>query len=235
MVVKSCKACGIEFSVPPSRQGSAAFCSRICYHNNQHLRHGSKTATCGNIVGQRFGRLVVVELVRGTGRYRCHCDCGNETMNNRGVLIAGRVKSCGCWIKDQLRLPGVEGAWRAWLRYLRAAAQRRGLAFSLTDDEVRLLCKKPCTYCGKEPGPWHGWKSAYLASSAGKQVQADQVFADSKVILLNGLDRADSTRGYEPNNVTPCCWRCNSAKSDLSQAAFRLWVEAVYMHFVQGG
>ena len=48
-----------------------------------------------NLVGQRFGRWVVIEYV-GNSRWLCHCDCGNE-----GVVITGNLRSngslsCGC-------------------------------------------------------------------------------------------------------------------------------------------
>lgn len=35
-----------------------------------------------------------------------------------------------------------------------------------------------------------------------------------------GLDRVDSSRGYTPDNVVPCCRPCNVAKSDLPQRDF---------------
>lgn len=35
-----------------------------------------------------------------------------------------------------------------------------------------------------------------------------------------GLDRVDSSLGYFNGNVVPCCFRCNHAKSDMSQEDF---------------
>lgn len=55
-----------------------------------------------NISGQRFGRLVAVELVGVNRRYgvalwRCHCDCGQERVIS-GASLRKRdgSKSCGC-------------------------------------------------------------------------------------------------------------------------------------------
>ena len=31
-------------------------------------------------------------------------------------------------------------------------------------------------------------------------------------IKVTGLDRKDSSKGYTPDNVVPCCWSCNSKK-----------------------
>lgn len=54
-----------------------------------------------DIVGKRFGKLVVLdeyiksESPRGT-KWKCLCDCGNETFVYRGKLTIGHTKSCGC-------------------------------------------------------------------------------------------------------------------------------------------
>ena len=50
------------------------------------------------LVGERFGRLVVVELVPDNKNPAaiCRCDCGNMTKTQRGSLRNGRAKSCGC-------------------------------------------------------------------------------------------------------------------------------------------
>lgn len=57
-----------------------------------------------DLIGQRFGRLVVVEPVLGAGRVRgralrwaCRCDCGNDHEVRGNILRAGQVRSCGCW------------------------------------------------------------------------------------------------------------------------------------------
>lgn len=54
-----------------------------------------------NIVGQRFGKLVVVELLEKSNRfnrrlYRCKCDCGNEIIVPSSSLITDHTHSCGC-------------------------------------------------------------------------------------------------------------------------------------------
>src|SRR5262252_3684827 len=60
-----------------------------------------------DLVGQRFGRLVVIESA-GIGadrsmRWRCLCDCGNETTTTGKALRAGATRSCGCLQKDAIR------------------------------------------------------------------------------------------------------------------------------------
>lgn len=45
----------------------------------------------------------------------------------------------------------------------------------------------------------------------------------------DGIDRVDSNLGYESSNVVPCCFLCNTAKSNLSREEFYAWVERVYL------
>ena len=63
-----------------------------------------KLANPDDIVGQKFGELTVLECVgiklgsdsqSGRTHYRCACSCGKEKTVGRGLLLAGRVKSCG--------------------------------------------------------------------------------------------------------------------------------------------
>lgn len=53
-----------------------------------------------DLIGQRFGRLTVVEkLDRKEDRYclwRCRCDCGGEVLANTKRLKRGTVTDCGC-------------------------------------------------------------------------------------------------------------------------------------------
>jgi len=51
-----------------------------------------------DLTGQRFGRLVVKEMlwVQPHTKCRCICDCGNETIVTNTQLTYGKTKSCGC-------------------------------------------------------------------------------------------------------------------------------------------
>ena len=53
-----------------------------------------------DLIGTRFGNLVVTEMLYGyknSKTYcRCNCDCGEETIVNIGNLKGGRTRSCGC-------------------------------------------------------------------------------------------------------------------------------------------
>lgn len=54
-----------------------------------------------NLVGQRFGKLTVVELLEDSNKfnrrlYKCKCDCGNEITVPSSSLTTDHTRSCGC-------------------------------------------------------------------------------------------------------------------------------------------
>lgn len=56
-----------------------------------------------DFVGKRFGMLTVTEYAgkrSGMHRWRCRCDCGNETIVGQTLLQTGKTKSCGCLQKE---------------------------------------------------------------------------------------------------------------------------------------
>ncbi len=47
-----------------------------------------------NLLGQKFGKLTVVE--KNGSKWKCVCDCGNEVLLSEKDLIEGNVLGCGC-------------------------------------------------------------------------------------------------------------------------------------------
>lgn len=60
-----------------------------------------------NLIGQKFGRLTVIDRLENTKsgktRWLCICDCGNETAVQGNNLKNKHVKSCGCLNKELTR------------------------------------------------------------------------------------------------------------------------------------
>lgn len=68
-------------------------------------------AQYGVTIGKRFGKLIVIGYGgkrAGMHRWKCLCDCGNETIVGQTLLQSGKTKSCGCiqaeTIKENLKL-----------------------------------------------------------------------------------------------------------------------------------
>lgn len=88
-------------------------CGNICLAAVPQLRSGYKKS-CGclshpplkNFIGKRFNMLTVVEYAgkeAGMHRWRCVCDCGNETVVGQTLLQSGKTKSCGCLQSSQIK------------------------------------------------------------------------------------------------------------------------------------
>lgn len=82
-------------------------CGNTVIVDSEHLKNGS-TKSCGclrhdNLIGQRFGKLVVIDRILDTTRpnlkrytNKCQCDCGGITFTYTENLTKGAVQSCGC-------------------------------------------------------------------------------------------------------------------------------------------
>lgn len=81
----------------------------------------------------------------------------------------------------------------------KSRAKTSGLAWQLTDDKAREFFLSPCTYCG-------------LPATS---------------LLPSGIDRKDSTRGYETDNIFPSCPQCNYAKSDYAFHVWEAWLDRI--------
>lgn len=202
------------------------------------LTYGSAT-NCGckpgasqrvNLVGKRFGRLVVLHLVRDSKRkrsngdklWKCRCDCGQRLGVFSSPLRQGRVKSCGCLkrenavangkaLRDRLRVPFASGIRKVSLRRYKHAAKLRELPWELTETQFEALLLSDCFYCGSPPKTH---ESKYGKHSA----------------RMGGVDRLNSAQGYLFENCVPCCSTCNWAKSETSKEEFLAWVSTVYEH-----
>ena len=53
-----------------------------------------------DLVGHRFGRLVVLSRSTTSAKWICRCDCGNLVEVTTTHLKTGHTKSCGCLQKD---------------------------------------------------------------------------------------------------------------------------------------
>lgn len=93
-------------------------CGTSCVKNYHSVIRGN-TKSCGcnkhevgekrirNLTGQKFGRLFVLQMVKGrssTGKSKvmceCLCDCGNPCIVASSNLKTGHTKSCGCYNKE---------------------------------------------------------------------------------------------------------------------------------------
>ena len=92
--------CGTEKIIRGTSVTAGAIQSCGCLHKEKVRSNGN------DLIGQRFGRLVVIEQIENKhlhrGKYwRCRCDCGNYTEVRGDGLIGGTSLSCGCLQKER--------------------------------------------------------------------------------------------------------------------------------------
>ena len=195
-------------------------CGQDCIMTASHLRGNS---SCGcrantNLVGRRYGRLVVLERLEAQKKnrlYRCKCDCGMECIiPSRRLRGKTGTQSCGCLAKEKglVRLPIGESAFNSLFSTYKVSAKRREIEFKLSKAEFRVLTQQPCYYCGAPP----------YQIFRPKRCNGEYVYS--------GVDRCDSGKGYTIANCVACCGVCNQMKLLLDMDVFLNQVEKITRH-----
>ena len=213
---------------PNKGKATRWYCRCVCGNTTlvaaRNLKTGS-VKTCGckqylvlskkhikNEVGNRFGRLVAIEMIKkprtvkgkpdGNNVYfRCICDCGKETVVWGGHLRDGSTKSCGCLVVDTSREIHTTHGLSSTKEYIAAKTRRRKERMRKLDSqwtpEMEVFLRglfQQCVLCGT------------LESEHQKQygfsLHVDHVYPLS---LGHGL---------EPGNATVLCISCNSSKQN---------------------
>ena len=181
--------------------------------------------------GDRHGRLTLIKEIERTNpsyrRFQFKCDCGvitegpwHNTKTSCGCLQIERIRENNC----KKRKAYGEANFNVLLGGYKKAAERRGNSFTLSTERFKELTSSNCRYCGKPP-------SRIIDALSGKsKVTGHPGYHYYGPYICNGIDRVDSTKGYDEGNVVPCCWRCNCAKAETDAPSFVRWVTGVSDH-----
>jgi len=188
----------------------------------------STTKSCGcskkeveNLVGLTFGKLLVLSRAEDHVSanedrhtvWTCRCQCGNIKDVIAGALKSGKTKSCAT-NRCKARLSIRERFEKKILSIYKNGAKERNLPFKLTDEQFLLYVDKKCFYCGDPP----------------KGLLEIEFKDSSEFVVYNGVDRVDSSVGYELYNCVTCCSTCNEMKMDRSQDDFVAHVHKMSTH-----
>lgn len=177
------------------------------FKRGAHTSCGCKGVTDHPKAGDKFVDWTVLSEVehRGKKYFLCRCRCGYEGRVSSTDLRHGNSRRCrSCGLSRNKKDYGV-AAKNAVVRTYTENAAKKGRVWSLSDDELDALFSAPCHYCNVPP-------YSVSTTSGGE-------------FVYNGLDRVDNDRGYEKNNVVPCCVICNRAKRAMPYEAFWEWIE----------
>lgn len=141
-----------------------------------------------NLVGQRFGRLVVLSHAGsdkfGKARWTCRCDCGTECTKPSRPLIAGESKSCGCLHAETVHTARRTHG-RARSPVYRVWATMKGRCENPTDQNYPRYGGRGIRVCDR----WQAF--AHFLADMGEPPPK------------HTLERKDNNGNYEPDN---CCW-----------------------------
>lgn len=190
-------------------------CGNVLAVKGYDLRIGKRTA-CKRacrfpVLSGVFGGIEVIRKVptpagrrRGSGQWwECRClKCAAITIRPSRRIHA--TSSCPC----VERLADNGSAFNNIVASYRKSAESRGLLFLISTEDCQRLFKLPCAYCGEPP----------------RQIRK----VNSSIYTYNGIDRIDSTIGYIPGNVAPCCKTCNLRKGKMRLSEFKEWIDRVH-------
>ena len=141
-----------------------------------------------NLIGQKFGRLLVVEYAgasrNGRTLWKCKCECGQAATIRSDRLPNGNTESCGCLQRDRSSLSTKTHGMRQSPEY--------GVWTSMVQRCHNPNCKRYQDYGGRGICVCQEWRDSFAAflSHVGPRPSPS-----------HQIDRIDNARGYEPGNT----------------------------------
>lgn len=162
-----------------------------------------------DLVGHKTGFLQVVSFSHSKdwkAYWNCECRCGRQKTLPTSALTGPKSnRSCGkCGLTR--RLPDEDRVRAHLLLQYKNGAKERELTWDLSDDQAWALMMESCHWCGTRPIKRVFWKT----DRKNRTIE----------FAINGIDRLDSSKGYETSNCVASCGRCNRAKGGLSVCEF---------------
>lgn len=157
-----------------------------------------------------YGKLTVLgrESTENVTFWLCRCLCGTVVRRmGRALRASKKLEQTPCC--DDCRGIGKgESALNAMFRGYVHSARKRKLEFKLSKIDFSSIVEQNCYYCNEKP-----------------RVRKPEMNGGC---VVNGIDRLDNTVGYIIENCVACCFKCNNAKSTLSQADFLELAEKIH-------
>lgn len=154
-----------------------------------------------NLIGQRFGKLVVREfwgIKHHETWWVCDCDCGNETVVAGWRLKNGDIRSCGCLIG--------ESAKKRFTKHGGCSGGISKLYYIYAEMKQRCYNKNRRQY------KWYGAKGIRVCDEWLNSYANFEEWALSHGYVEGlSIDRIDSEKDYMPDN---CRWITMNENTD---------------------
>lgn len=136
-----------------------------------------------NITSKRFGRLTAIKRVEDyispsgchAERWKCVCDCGNETVVTKACLINGTTCSCGCYRRDN-RTKEQHYRIKNGLVYVEST---KGKTFIVDESDLEIVKKYH----------WHISKNGYPVRNTDKKPLHKILVATDKRHVVDHINR----------------------------------------------
>lgn len=183
-----------------------------------------------DLVGQRFGRLTVIEKVKSNdknSRWLCQCDCGNNVSISRVHLMNGHVQSCGCYRKEV----AAENSHVLKMKHGLSEVKLYGVWANMKYRCYNPHCKAYKDYGGRGISVCPEWLSGFTGFYSWA------IGAGYKEGL--SIDRINNDGNYEPSNcrwVTMKIQSANRRNSSLytfngKTQGLKQWADEYGMHY----
>lgn len=175
-----------------------------------------------NIVGQKFGRLKVIERANPDGskkvKWLCICECGNSSIAQSAHLLDGRRVSCGCAHKPGNQVNPM-------------SPRSHGHCTSGKSSKIYRIWSGMFTRCTNKNSPAYQYYGA-------RGIKVCDRWKDFKLFLEDmgdpdpgqSLDRIDVNGNYEPNN---CRWATATEQARNKRSNMLLTMNNVTMTLVE--
>lgn len=169
-------------------------------------------STFKNLTNQKFGRLIVLSLVKRGSKNKhaiwlCKCNCGNLTEVRSDGLLGGDTKSCGCFWKEKM------ASFKSNFKHGEAIhGKQTPLYKTWRGMKDRCLNPNSCSY------KWYGKRGISICGE-----WKDDYLIFKNWALKNGhkkhltIDRIDNNGNYEPLNCQWITGSENTRKANVSR------------------